>query len=708
MVEHAMRPVGIRCPLGDEVFLLASLDGWEEMSRGFEFTVELFAEDHDVDFDALIGQPFSVRVDRDGQEPRVLHGIVSDFEYLPAVENYARYRARVVPWTWFLSRHTDCRVFQNQTPEEIVLDVFREHGFHDFDVTLEESYDPREYCVQYAETDLQFVNRVLEEAGIATYFRHEDERHVLVLCDALGGAGPISGCEEIPYQPAWEQPRRPETVWDWQIQRRIRPERFAINGFDYENPRKRLLSQSQQANSHGARSGETYEYDPVYRTVEFGEATAKRRLEALQAQYEVVRAVSNARSVVPGGTFTLLDPPREDQAREYLVIQAHYRILSNVIESEERESVDQDLFEVRIAGIDAAVRYRPIRETPKPRISGPQTAWVVGPEGEEIWTDSLGRVKVQFHWDRLGGLDENSSCWVRVAQQSAGRGWGDFRLPRIGQEVVVEFLEGDPDAPIVTGSVYNGTHAPPYDMAENKTQWGTKTCSTDTTGGFNEFRFDDKSGAEQVFLRSERDYDERVGNNSRRQVEHNDDHTIGGDERLLVGGSEHRTIDGDSFEQVGASKQTHVGGEEVRKVDSNFLFGVDGDRTEEVGGAMNVSAGGGMKFEAPTIDFEAQSEIRLKCGGSSIVMTPGGVTIESPSIELKADGCAIRGGTTMIVASTATIDATSTTVTNMTKIDGPLLVEQSVLVKQMLTAMGSVNTPSVASPLYTPGAGNVM
>lgn len=706
-VDHAARQVGIRTPLGDETFLVAALHGWEEMNRGFEFEVELFSEDHAVDFDALVGQPVSVRVDREGLEPRAVHGIVSDFEYLPATENYARYRARIVPWTWFLSRHTDCRIFQNQSPIDIVLDLFREHGFHDFELQLDEIYPARTYCVQYAETDLAFVSRLLEEIGVATFFRHELDRHVLVLSDVLGGSGPIRGCESIAYQPAWERPRRPETVWDWHVHRRLRPEHYAINGYDYENPRRRLLGQSQCANGHGAMPGETYEYDPTYSTAAQGEERAKLRLEALQARYEIVSGTSDSRSLTTGGTFALEEAPRADQAREYLVLSTRYRVVSNVMESESREGSEGEVFQVAFTAIAATVRFRPLRTTFKPKITGPQTAVVVGKDGEELWTDELGRIKVQFHWDRLGALDENSSCWVRVAQAAAGRGWGDFRLPRVGQEVVVEFLEGDPDLPLVTGSVYNGTHSPPFELPRNQTQWGTKTSSTDGTGGFNELRFEDKAGDEQIFLRAERDLDCRIGHDSRRLIEGNDDNIVRGNHREEVEGDRHRMIGGDQFEQITGTYQLKLGGE-IKEVENDSSVIVGGNRAEDVGGSYELSVGGSTEVNSQTIKLNAQSSIEICCGGSSIKLSPGAIVIEAPVVMIKGSQTTVKGGLTTIKGSVVKVDAPVTKHTGQNIIGGNLMVKGAAVITNPLVASTSVVTPSVVAASYSPGAGNLM
>lgn len=706
-VDHASRQVGINTPLGDETFLVAAFHGWEEMNRGFEFEIELFSEDHAVDFDALVGQPVAVRVDREGLEPRAVHGIVSDFEYLPATENHARYRARIVPWTWFLSRHTDCRIFQNQSPIDIVLDLFRAHGFHDFELQLDETYPARTYCVQYAETDLAFVSRLLEEIGVATFFRHELDRHVLVLSDALGGAGPIRGGESIVYQPAWERPRRPESVWDWHVHRRLRPEHYAINGYDYENPRRRLLGQSQCANGHGALPGETYEFDPTYTTAAQGEERAKLRLEALQARYEIVSGTSDCRSLATGGTFVLEEAPREDQAREYLVLSTRYRVVSNVMESESRGSSADEMFEIAFTAIDATVRFRPLRTTPKPRITGPQTAVVVGKDGEELWTDELGRIKVQFHWDRLGALDENSSCWVRVAQAAAGRGWGDFRLPRVGQEVVVEFLEGDPDLPLVTGSVYNGTHSPPYELPRHQTQWGTKTNSTDGTGGFNELRFEDKAGEEQVFLRAERDFDCRIGHDSRRLVEGNDDSIVRGHQREEIQGDRHRTIGGDQFEQISGAHNLQLG-DEVKLVENNASVIVDGDRSEDVGGNYELSIGGTNEVNAQSIKLNAQASIEICCGGSSIKISPGAIVIESPLVLVKGSQTTVKGDLTTIKGSLVKVNAPMTKHSGNCIVGSNLMVKGAAVISNPLVASTSIVTPSIAAATYSPGAGNIM
>ena len=382
------------------------------------------------------------------------------------------------PWLWFLTRTADCRIFQEMAVPEIIKQVFRDHGFTDFEEALSGDYRRWTYCVQYRETDFNFVSRLMEQEGIYYYFKHESNRHMLVLSDSVSSHDPFPGYEKIPYFPPDEHLiREKHYIHEWSISREIQPGTYALTEYDFENPKANLLVKSAIDRNHAQSKLEIFDYPGEYLTASEGDAYVRARIEELHAEYELTQGQSNARGLAVGSLFQLTDYPREDQNQEYLVVSATHEMESDAYSSGSAGG-SEDVYTCSFTALSSKQQFRAERTTPKPLVQGPQTAMVVGPSGEEIHTDKFGRVKVQFHWDRYGKKDQNSSCWVRVAQLWAGTQWGGIHIPRIGQEVIVEFLEGDPDHPIITGRVYNNDNMPPYGLPANATQSGIKSRSS--------------------------------------------------------------------------------------------------------------------------------------------------------------------------------------------------------------------------------------
>ncbi|UEX76674.1 type VI secretion system Vgr family protein [Spiribacter halobius] len=462
------RDVTLAGALGDRL-IVRRLSGTEQLGRPFEYTVELLGTDEALAFPDVLGQPLTVRMSLPDGGARFFNGFVTRFAQLGRSGRHALFQAHLRPWLWYLSRCSDCRIFQERSVPEIVQAVFREHGFSDFEDSLSGSYDSREYCVQYRESDLQFVSRLLEEEGIYFFFRHEEDRHTLVMADDYAAHAAPEGYEEVPYYPPGnEAGRERDHISDWLLTQEIQPELYALRDFDFEKPRANLEAKGAIERQHSAESYEVYDYPGGYREKSAGERYARVRVEEQQARFERVRGTGNVRGLGAGALFRLRGYPRDDQNREYLVTGASFEIDANPLET--REVGEGTAFSCAFTAMDSQEPFRPVRSTPRPVVQGPQTAVVVGQSGQDIWTDKYGRVKVQFHWDREGSSDENSSCWVRVSQNWAGRNWGGMFLPHIGHEVLVSFLEGDPDRPIITGRVYNADNMPPEDLPSHKTK----------------------------------------------------------------------------------------------------------------------------------------------------------------------------------------------------------------------------------------------
>jgi type VI secretion system secreted protein VgrG len=548
-----------------------------------------------------------------------------------------------------LSRASNSRIFQQKTVPNIVAKIFEEHGFSGEvdDSGLEAgNYGKHDFLVQYHETDFNFVSRLMEQAGIYYSFRHGKDNHVLVLSD-----GPtderVPGYETIRFVKgeSGQGALGEEHIDSLSVGLQVEPSVFVAKEFDFEKPRAPLLSRKSAPLAGSDAKLEVFEYPGHY--IDGGERNAYvgRRLEEQQLDYEAIEGTANARGIRPGARFKLSEYPWAAQNREYLVTSASYTLAVNDYTTG-GGSAEAD-FSCHFVAIDGKRSYRTPMATPKPTVSGPQTAIVVGKAGEEIWTDKYGRVKVHFHWDREGKEDETSSCWVRVAQIWAGAKWGAMHIPRIGQEVIVDFLEGDPDRPIITGRVYNGDNMPPYDLPANQTQSGLKSHSTKGGGpkNFNELRFEDKKGSEQVFLQAEKDLESLVKNNEQRTVGANRSTDIGNDESITVGGNRTEQVAKNETIAIGASRTETVAANEsvtvgaarsltVALADANTIGGahdltVGGNDTTSVGGSQSVTVGGGQNTSVGAGSvLDVGKDLTINVGAKRSISIAGDDTLE--------------------------------------------------------------------------------
>ena len=557
------------------------MSGFDAVSCCFEFTLGFVSEDFDVDPLALIGREVSVEAEAD-DPPRHFSGLVSAFRLAAVERRQAHYEAELRPWLWFLGLGSDNRVFQNLSAVEIVEQVFAAYPAARFEKRLRGSYPPREYCVQYGESDLDFVQRLMEDEGIWWFFEYEDGGHTLVLVDDLGKIEPAKGFETVPFHFRDDPPAADrEHLSDWAPATAARAGGYVHTDFDFTRPAFDLEARAASPLGHALDAGERYHYPGTHLELGRGDALAAVRREELQAGHVRVAAAGNPRGLAAGRSFRLEGFPREDQNAEYMVLRAEYRLRDPgfaVGRDQERGS-----YAVRLDLAPTALAYRPPRDTPRPVMRGVQTATVVGPGGEEIYTDAHGRVKVQFHWDRLGKRDQASSCFVRVSQAWAGGGWGFVQVPRIGQEVIVDFIEGDPDRPIVTGRVYNGAETPPYGLPGAATQSGWRSNSTPGGGGFNELMFEDKAGAELVSFQAQKDHALLVKNDRSKLVQHDQSDRIDNDAKHSVG------VDLD--EDVGNNKTTRIGVDLTDAIGRNHTESVGSNRSLSVGASETISVG---------------------------------------------------------------------------------------------------------------------
>lgn len=696
------RLLAISTALGPDILAVRSIAVQEQLSRLFQIEAELSSEDGTVDFDKVVGQNTTIRLQIGQKETRYFNGYVSRFVQVANQGGYAHYRATIVPWLWFLTRTADCRIFQQKTVPEIIEEVFKAHGFNDYQLKLSGTYEKKDYSVQYRETDFNFVSRLMEQEGIYYFFEHENGKHILVLADSASAHKPFKGYEEIIFHELEKGAPTREVITDWVVEKEVQPVAYALNDFNFEKPKASLLSNSNVTRQHGAANFEIYDYPGEYAEHGDGDRLAKIRIEELQTQFETLRGQASARGVAAGHSFKLKNHPRKDQNREYLVTSVTLHAEAGEYAS---GGGSGEFFSCNFTVIDLQQAFRAARLTPKPIVQGPQTAIVVGPKGEEIHTDKYGRVKVQFHWDRYGKADENSSCWIRVAQGWAGKKWGVIYLPRISQEVVVEFLEGDPDRPLITGSVYNDEQKVPYDLPAEKTKSAIKSNSSKGGVGFNEIRFEDNKGKEQIFIHAEHNMDVRVKNSSKervignrhliagwekdggkggdqREMVYQDKHLkvhrnqvehIGGDMQLLVGGvdagkgNQDIVLKGVKKELIEKDSHLHVKGKQNQKVDGDQSLTVGGDQLEKVGKNHALDAGQAIHIKGgTTVVIEAGTQLSLKVGGNFIDIGPAGVSIKGTMVLINSGGAAGSGSGS---SPTAPEDANEAQPTEPTRAD---------------------------------------
>jgi type VI secretion system secreted protein VgrG len=622
-VTQANREVSVITALDTDVLLFRSMRGSEQLGRLSEYRVQLLSTDGALKIADVLGKPISVVLELSAGDLRHFHGIVTRFSSTGTSEGFASYEATVHPWLWLLTRAANCRIFQDKSAPAIVKEVCDAYGgvVALSAGSLSGTYPALPYCVQYRETDFNFVCRLLEAAGIYFFFTHDEDKHTMVLADSYGAHAQISGYGGLKFADDGQRGApREESVSSWSTGGEIQSSNYVLNDFDFEKAAASvsgaLVATANIAAGFAQAAYEMFDYPGNYTLSADGNALARARIESLHGQCEQVHAATNARGLFPGGMFVLADHPRDDQNREYLITSLAYDISGNDYLSGDSGGLN---VQCSVTATGKEFAYRPLPVTAKPVVHGPQTAMVVGKAGEEIWTDKYGRVKVQFHWDRLGKEDENSSCWLRVAQGWAGKGWGAMSVPRIGMEVIVSFLDGDPDRPLVTGCVYNSDAMPPYPLPDEQTKSTIKSNSSKGGEGFNELRFEDKKGAEEVFVHAERDFNRVVKNN----------------DSLKVG---FETADkGDQAIGIKNDQTLEVGNDQTITVTHDQAVAIDGKQAVKVG---------------TTIVIEAGTSIELKVGGSSIKIEAAKITIKSPEIEVAADAnMKVKAGAMMDVNS---------------------------------------------------------
>ena len=582
----------VTSPLGDDAFLLHRVQAKEALCRPFRYELDLYSLEKAISADKLLGEPMTAHLALPDGKFRYYNGLVARFERKGGIRsghagNYMHYEAVLVPAIWFLQKTADCRIFQEMTAPEIIKEIFRKHAFLKFDESLFGQYRKRNYCVQYRQTDANFVQRLMEEEGIYYRFEHTDSDHTLILCDSPSSHDPFPGYEEIEfYAMAEADDTERECISNWQACHEVQTGTYVHNDYDFEVPTKDLIKQKNVPKTHSIGDMEFYDYPGRYIIPADGDTYARVRIEEQHAKYERLEGEGGARGLQVGSLFKMAKHDQEDQNREYLIVDMEHSLYEELPFEIGFPAGEARLFDCHLNAIVSDVPYRPPCITEKPTVKGPQTAIVVGKSGSEIWTDEHGRVKVQFHWDRYGKNDENSSCWVPVSHPTAGQSWGAVAIPRIGHEVIVDFLEGDPDRPIITGRVYNGDNKPPYGLPGGDMVSGMKSNSTPGGGGYNEYIMDDTKGNELIREHGQFDKDSTIENDLREHVLNNRSRDVAADETVSIGNNQTVTVSNDQTIKVTNNRDKTVTANQSETVNGNKKIQIKGTHTESITGAM--------------------------------------------------------------------------------------------------------------------------
>ncbi|MFS2222980.1 type VI secretion system Vgr family protein [Pantoea sp. B65] len=609
------RVIVAHTPLADDRLLFKSLSGSEQLSSLYAFDVELLSLDHHIGLTALLGGVLTIELKNHTATPRYLTGIMSQISYSGVEahdERYALYRAILRPALWYLTQNRDFRIWQEKSVPQILTEVFNAHHIP-FSNQLSWRYRQWSYCVQYQESDFDFISRLMEHEGIYYYFSHQADRQILILADGPLAHGTLPGYEAIPWT-ASEQQR--EGIHRWSTTGAITPALYSLDDYDFRQPRARLLEARQNPYSGAGAKAEVFDWPGRFNDREQGEFYARVRQQEFAAQHQQMSGSATAGGIATGYLFNLTGAPRQQDDQQYLTVSTHWSLRAAPYASGSARAGEQ---QVSFTVVPADINWRAPRQTRWPKTHGPQTAEVVGPEGKTIWTDQYGRVKLKFRWDRHGGSDGSSSCWVRVASSWAGWKYGAQQVPRVGEEVVVDFINGDPDRPIITGRVYNQQNMPPWELPSAATRMGFMSRSSGGSSDNASFLFlDDAPGRESFTMHAERDMNISAENHL----------------QLRTGGNKQEVIDGDLLVTIGGGWRQEVNGSEI-VISSPHKITLKSDTTIEMDApASSLNA---REYAYTTTGFNVGiNGLDIKMNGMSI-----GSSISSNDI--KGVACSVTG-----------------------------------------------------------------
>ena len=588
-------------PLGPDKLALTRFEGYEGVSELFEFRIDAVSSDANINFDDALGRPCNVEVTTHKDPKRIFNGLLVEAQALGSNHELFGYRLILRPTLWLLSRRANCRIWHEKTALDIIKEVLGEHSVDHRSATTG-SCRNREYTVQYRETDLAFVCRLMEEEGIYYFHEFSAGSHKLVLADAPSSHKPVPGLSGLRYSTIQSGGQvREEAIFEWTSERRFRSGKFELRDYNFKTPGNELKGEGGASAAYTNSKIEVYDYPGRHEVEADGKNYAEIRRDAEQALDKRRYAAGEAPSLFSGGLVTIHEHPQKSENKEYLILRATHSFSSQAYRS--GSSLADERYRGTYELLEKSIKFRCPAVTPRALVHGPQTAKVVGKSGEEIDVDEHGRILVKFHWDRNEkGESRNESCRVRVAQVWAGKGWGGQFIPRIGMEVVVEFLEGDPDRPLVVGAVYNADNKYPWTLPDNKTQSGVKSDSSTGHGGYNQWRFEDKKGKEQIEIHAEKDHD------------------------VIVKDTE--------TWKIGSDFTAHEGPE------SRYATLYKGDdRLDVQSGNQKVHIKQNQTIDVDQeIKITAQTKITITVGASKITMDPTSIKIESTEITISATG----------------------------------------------------------------------
>ncbi|CAB3751134.1 type VI secretion system tip protein TssI/VgrG [Paraburkholderia humisilvae] len=607
--------------------LFANMTAKESLGRLFSYEMETISHDAEVDLRALLGTPMTVKLVTPQGYTRYFNGIVSEGEQSGFVNidgvRYAVYRFVLVPKPWLLTRKRDCRIYRSMSVPQIIRTVLGEIGYGDLKLSLAGNYPARDYCVQYRESDFDFISRLMEQEGIYYFFTHTQGTHTMVLADALGAHTTVPGFEQIPYAPPTERGKRMKaSISGWRSARTVNPTKVQLDDYDYLKPKASLLATEEltdMADAHSVSGLDIYDYSYDYfgynQPLADGQRYAQVRADALNVPQALCIGNTDAVGFATGALFTLKDFPMQQANQEYLVIDTVIRLVEPDYVTGGGADDGEGPFDCDFEVISSRQPFRTMPTTPRPRIAGLQTAVVYGDTAEDIAVDKYGRVQVTFFWNQPGKPNAQNSCPVRVAQCWAGKRWGAQFIPRVGQEVVVSFLDGNPDRPLIIGSVYNADNMPPYSLPDNKTQSGVKSRSHQGGGSddYNEIRFEDRMGSEQVLIHAQKDLREESEHDHDVQVAHN---------YTLTAGNQIKLVTGLASITMNSSGEIAIEGTQIT-----------------INGEMNVTMASGLAME-----ISSKANLNMTSVAAMEIMSGADALIQSTNLQLIGTATAVLGG----------------------------------------------------------------
>ncbi|RYH09351.1 type VI secretion system Vgr family protein [Tropicimonas sp. IMCC6043] len=682
-------PIKMDCSTCPDTLVLVAAKIEEGFNMPSLARIEFLADNAKIDLDDLMGQkvelitkvPDGPKRLEAGERDRKHIGICTSVRFVGQYDGMAHYWAEIRPRLWFLTLNQDCRIFQEKTAADIIKEVLGEYGIN-FEDKFTETYRTRIICVQYRETDLAFVHRLMEEEGMHYFFTYDGSEEKMVLHDDSAAHETVPCENTIEFRDLVDSPRRDiEHFFQWHADHTATTGKYTHTDYNFEKPKAKLETlKTMPKGKHTLKDREIYDYPGHYRETSDGDHYAKVKMEERSIRYKTWKGAGLVSNVEVGKTFKVSKHPSTSDSEEFVVRAATHLFQLNQRElsalevtrfpsgSVRAEMDEEDPYQVHVTAIPKMEKFRPAPVTPWPEIAGCHTAVVTGPSGEEIHTDKYGRIRIQFHWDRLGKKDEHSTCWVRCMMPWTGKNWGMIALPRVGQEVVVSFEEGDPDRPLIIGMLYNADTMPPYGLPENKTQSGVKTRSSKegSSSNFNELRFEDKKGQEEIYFHAEKDYNQVVENNATvkigfddkdkgdltQEIYHDKTEEVGNDLKVKVGYGEGGKSPGDMKHEVYNNRTEVIG--------NSFKVNVEKgnhDTTVEKGNQSNKVSMGNMTNEVSMGNFtetikmgnhttkvnlgktehEAMQSIELKVGSNSIKIDQRGITIKGLMVTVKGD-----------------------------------------------------------------------